>query len=104
MSFGERLKKVRKMRGLTQQDLADKLELPRPTMAGYETKGYEPNFETLKRIANALDVSIDYLLDNIEKPNINDENKTIAAYSTNNKLSKEDIEDIMTILNILKKR
>lgn len=62
MSFATRLKKLRNIRNVTQQDLADYLNVTRPTIAGYETKGKEPDYNTLFMIASYFDVSIDYLL------------------------------------------
>ena len=47
MSFAVRLKKLRNARNVTQQDLADYLNVTRPTIAGYETKGKEPDYNTL---------------------------------------------------------
>lgn len=67
-SFAARLKKLRNTRNVTQQDLADYLNVTRPTIAGYETKGKEPNYNTLSMIASYFDVSIDYLLTGREFP------------------------------------
>lgn len=62
MIFGERLKLLRNERNLTQEDIAEILNVGRPTIAGYETKGKEPNYDTLKKLADFFNVSIDYLL------------------------------------------
>lgn len=68
MSFAVRLKKLRNARNVTQQDLADYLNVTRPTIAGYETKGKEPDYNTLFLIASYFDVSIDYLLSGRDFP------------------------------------
>lgn len=64
MNFSERLKQLRKKNNLSQEGLAKKLGLARSTIAGYETpdKKREPDYETLKKLADFFDVSIDYLL------------------------------------------
>jgi transcriptional regulator with XRE-family HTH domain len=62
MSFGENLKRLRTSRGLTQNDLALYLNVTRPTIAGYETKGKEPDYKTLIQLSEYFDVSIDYLV------------------------------------------
>lgn len=62
MSFATQLKKLRNVRNVTQQDLADYLNVTRPTIAGYETKGKEPDYNTLFMIASYFNVSVDYLL------------------------------------------
>ena len=62
MTFGENLKKARKNKGFTQKDLAEIVGVKRSTIAGYESKNQEPSYEVLKKIAKALDCSIDTLL------------------------------------------
>lgn len=66
VTFGQRLKKLREERGLTQQDVADILNVGRPTIAGYETKGKQPDYDKLKILANYFDVSVDYLIGNTD--------------------------------------
>jgi transcriptional regulator with XRE-family HTH domain len=62
MMFGSRLKLLRKEKGLTQQQLADLLKVGRPTVAGYETKGKEPDFEKIMWMSAFFGVTTDYLL------------------------------------------
>ncbi|MDD7793662.1 helix-turn-helix domain-containing protein [Clostridium sp. 'White wine YQ'] len=62
MSFSERLKILRNSKGITQQDLADILKVERPTIAGYETKGKQPDYDKLLILSDYFNVSIDYLL------------------------------------------
>ncbi|AFK85868.1 MULTISPECIES: helix-turn-helix domain-containing protein [Thermoanaerobacterium] len=66
MTFSDRLKELRKEKNLTQEDLAKILEISRSTIAGYETERKEPDYETLKKIADFFNVSIDYLLGRID--------------------------------------
>jgi transcriptional regulator with XRE-family HTH domain len=60
--FGERLRRLRKEKDLTQKQLADKVGVSRATLAGYEVKGVEPSHSTLISLADELDCSVDYLL------------------------------------------
>lgn len=64
MSFAERLTLIRKKRGLSQQDLAKKLETQGPAIGRYERGGANPTIEVATKIANALEVSLDYLVGN----------------------------------------
>lgn len=64
MYFSKRLKKLRGEAKLTQKELADRIGVSRATVAGYETKGKEPSYETLLKIARVLDCSVDYLMGN----------------------------------------
>lgn len=62
MKFGDRIRFQREELEITREELAKQLSIPYHTLAKYETNTNEPNFETLVRIAKALDVSTDYLL------------------------------------------
>ena len=61
-TFGERLKNLRSEKGSTQQDLADILGVGRATVAGYETKGKQPDYDKLNILADYFSTTIDYLL------------------------------------------
>ncbi|MDD3029831.1 MAG: helix-turn-helix transcriptional regulator [Alphaproteobacteria bacterium] len=65
--FGERLVAARKEAGLTQYLLAEKLQLPRSTISGYETEGKEAPYAMLARIATLLGVTTDYLTGKSDK-------------------------------------
>lgn len=68
MSFATQLKILRARHNVTQQELADYLNVTRPTIAGYETKGKEPDYSTLLLLSSYFRVSIDYLLTGKEFP------------------------------------
>ena len=63
LSFGEKLKNARKSAGLTQEQLAEKLGVSRQAITKWEADKGLPDIENIKLISKALDVSIDYLLD-----------------------------------------
>ena len=63
MDFSERLKEVRNARGLTQQQMADMLDITKGAYSGYETGRRQPDVDRIKKIANVLNTSGDYLLD-----------------------------------------
>lgn len=62
MNFSQRLKALRREKKITQQDLAEYLDVSRATVAGYETKEKQPDFEKMIKIANFFNVSLDYLI------------------------------------------
>lgn len=62
MNFSKTLKTLRKEKHLTQEQLASYLNISRSTIAGYETKSRQPDFETLQRLADYFEVSIDFLI------------------------------------------
>ncbi|MCL2848342.1 MAG: helix-turn-helix domain-containing protein [Firmicutes bacterium] len=63
MSLGEKIKFLREEKGITQQMLADVFNINRVTITGYEIGRRIPDVFTLKKIADILDVTIDYLLE-----------------------------------------
>ena len=60
--LGEKLKKLRKEKGIEAQYIAKKLNVSKSTYSYYENNKSQPNFETLKKLADLFDVSTDYLL------------------------------------------
>jgi len=66
MGIGKRLQLLRKEHGMSQQDVADKLHIGRSTYAGYELGAREMNYETLKRLSDLYQVTLDYLLGRTE--------------------------------------
>lgn len=58
MAFGRRLAEVRKSRGLTQQALAEKLDISLVSIGYIETGKRWPRLATLHRIAKCLDVPL----------------------------------------------
>ena len=62
MKFGETLKNLRDIKDMTQQDLGKVLGVSRATIAGYETKNHQPDYEKLELLSHFFEVSIDYLL------------------------------------------
>lgn len=64
--FNERLKSLRAGKRLTQNDVAKALHISRVAYTNYELGNRDPDFDTLKKLANYFDVSVDYLLENSE--------------------------------------
>lgn len=63
MSFSERLRQLREERGLSQEELAEKLNINRSSITHYESGGKRiPRHERLNAIADFFGVSVDYLL------------------------------------------
>lgn len=60
--FSERLKQCRLLHGLTLQKMADILGISMRGYQYYESGSREPNLDTLVKIADFYDVSIDWLL------------------------------------------
>ena len=66
MKYGDRLKRLRESKKLSQQQLADKLNINRSTYARYELNKTQPDYETLQKLAEFYNVSIDYILTGVD--------------------------------------
>ncbi len=62
-TIGEKLKKSRNDKGISLRELAAKVELSASFLSQIEQGKASPSIENLKKIANALDVKVSYLVD-----------------------------------------
>lgn len=60
--LGENLRRIRKEKGMTQEDLCNVLDLDRGYISSIENGKRNPTLSTLKKLADALKVSVDELL------------------------------------------
>lgn len=60
--FCKTLKKLRKSHNMTQDELAELLNLSRSAISLYETGRREPDYTVLTKMADIFDVSVDFLL------------------------------------------
>lgn len=106
MSLSKRLRALREENNLTQQDIANQLNVARSTVAGYETKDRQPSHEKLTALANFFHVTIDYLLDdgviNLESSQYviheDEEKKLVAKYR---RLSPESKARLLHYIHML---
>lgn len=63
MTIGERIRELRLKSGITQTELAQKLEIPYQSIGQWERGLRSPKIETLQRIAEALGVEVWELAD-----------------------------------------
>lgn len=66
--FAQRLRELRRERGLTQIQLAQKFNVSNGTIGMWETGKREPDFDTTRRLAAFFHVSVDYLVGNVNDP------------------------------------
>lgn len=103
MILGTRIKTLRKEKGLTQQQLADLINVTKVSICCYEKGNRTPNLETFMDLVNVLDTTPNYLLGTDVKI-IGEEDE---KYSIS--LPKEDIQIIRELgkhdelINLLRK-
>ena len=91
MFIGSRVRELRKAKGLTQQDLADMINVTKVSVCCYEKGTRTPNLDTFVDLINALDTTSAYLLgmDNVVVAENEEDYKVV--------LPKEDIQIINEI-------
>ena len=58
IQVGKRIQKLREIKGISQQDLADKCNFEKSNMSRLEAGRVNPSLSTLEKVANALEVNI----------------------------------------------
>lgn len=105
-SIGQRLARLRKERGVTQKDLAAKLDLTQPFISQYERGDLRLHGDLIVRIAKALRVSADELLGLVPaKPGAVIRNRRLARRLQQiDKLSRRDQDAIVRTLEAFLER
>lgn len=68
MLFGERLRRLRENKELTQENVSSSLHITRAVLSNYERGLREPDFQTLLNISDFFGVTVDYLLGKTDLP------------------------------------
>ena len=99
------LKKCRNEKNITQIRLSIAAEVSQETISAYESGKAMPSVDTLLKIADFLDVSIDYLLGRTDNPivNLSVDNSEDNYLSLYHSLDKKQKEDVITYMKIRKK-
>ena len=105
MTLGQKIKKLRVEKALTQKDLADRVFVTFQTVSKWEKDENEPDVSTLRELAKLFGCSLDYLLSEDEAPKVEPEpkeepveqvTKTIIIHQKEHHVCarcKKDIED-----------
>lgn len=97
--IGERITLLRKKKNWSQTDLSKAIEASREAIGKYERNEAVPSVEVAKRIADALEVSLDYLVD--DKAAITFDKKTVKRLQDIDKLEEEDKNHIFYMIDNL---
>ena len=92
MTLGEKVKAARKQCGLSQEQLAEKMTVSRSAVAKWEADKGLPDVENLKALAQLLNGSVDYLVDDGEKLEelVMRESYDLSAYGKGIRKKKKD--------------
>jgi transcriptional regulator with XRE-family HTH domain len=100
--FMERLRFARKMRQMKQSELAERAKLPPSSIAHFEAGSRKPSFDTLRRLATALEVTTDYLLGRVDEPGLAEAGDPL--YRDMGRLTARDREIAKEFLEMLAKK
>ena len=95
-NFNENLKNARERKGMSQKDVAEEIGVAKSTYSLYESGNREPNVQTIKKIADVLNVSADDLL------GLNEEPLTIAAHFDGDEYTEDELDEIMKFAEFVK--
>ena len=95
-NFNENLKNARERKGMSQKDVAEEIGVAKSTYSLYESGNREPNVQTIKKIADVLNVSADDLL------GLNEEPLTIAAHFDGDEYTEEELDEINAFAEFVK--
>lgn len=100
--LGDRIKERRKILGLTQKELGQKIGASEFTVSKYERSVNEPDIETLKKISSVLNCTVDYLIGKTDNPDsntyIHDNVKIGISKSYPYDLTPEQVEKLVILL------
>ena len=89
----------RKRAGLTQQQVADKLNINRTTYTKYETGVSDPGIEIIKRLAEIFDTEVSILLEGDSSPL----DGTVSDSFDDDMLFDRDVKELLSFFNLLNK-
>ena len=103
MTLASRIKDLRLVAGLTQEQLAEKIGVKKQNISRYESGRVEPNIRTAKKLADALGVSLEDMAAGVSSfsspaPALSpDEAQLVEDYRSLNKEGREYIRQTMAI-------
>lgn len=97
-AFGQKLQQIRKLKGLTQEKLAELAGVHEKHISKLELGTYKPSFDTLKKIVTALGLNVNDVGFNLENVPVNDNPFYIKSMQILNTASDEELEFYYTLL------
>lgn len=96
--FNENLKIARERKGLSQKEISEIVGVAKSTYSLYESGNREPNVQTIKKIADVLNVTADELL------GIDDQPQTLAAHFDGNEYTADELDEIKKFAEFVKSK
>ena len=105
MNLGERLFELRKTKKMTQDEVAERLNVTRQTVSKWETNQSTPDFDKILPLCELYDISTDELLkgekqEKLEENNYNNEEKNNYENMTKNQIKQKSAEVVCSSILI----
>jgi len=102
MSLSERIRQAREAAGLSQGQVAKKLEMHRPTISEIEAGRRKVSAQELELFSDLYGVTAEWLLSGMAG-NVKAEARILMAARELSKMNKTDLDRLMNTLNMLRK-
>jgi transcriptional regulator with XRE-family HTH domain len=100
--IGEKIRELRQLNSLSQDDLARKIEVPTNTISRWETATYKPSAVDLEKLADTLNVAISYFFPEAEQPNLSANLQALLSASA--ELDDHDLQELTAYAKFRKAR
>jgi transcriptional regulator with XRE-family HTH domain len=98
MTLGQQITSLRKKKGISQADLGKRVETSGDIIGRYERDEVKPSIEVVIRMADVLEVSLDYL---VGKTDIELDNSTLNRIREVTSLPDEDRKQVFMVVDAL---
>lgn len=99
MTFGERLKHTRLAMNLSQTELAERSGISERSLYTYEQNGIIPRTNNIIRLAEALNVSVNYLMDQEDESQSAEVNEEIFLANVRNRFGSKGAKEASEVLS-----
>lgn len=103
-NISERIQLLRKQKGFSQNELAEKVEISKAQMSRYISKNVQPPADVLKKLADVLSVSVDFLIsgDSDQKAIENlSHTEVLQQYKEVDNLPEEERKTVIKVISAL---
>jgi transcriptional regulator with XRE-family HTH domain len=100
--FSERLKELRKRKGISQGELAELIEVHFTQISRYERGETKPNAEAMTKMAKVLDTTVDFLMNGTADDIVQDaglEKELISRFKEVQNLPSEEKKTILSLMD-----
>lgn len=98
MTLGQQISNLRKKKGISQADLGKRVETSGDIIGRYERDEVKPSIEVVIRMADALEVSLDYL---VGKTDLELDSSTLNRIQEVTKLPEQEKQQVFMVLDAL---